>query len=72
MAENQHPEITADAATPETAIPKSGSHVIPPVETPPPEGALTESPELTSTMSVELTTARRLWKRWKVKRELQS
>ena len=34
------------------------SQVTPSVETPPPEGVLTESNELTSTMSVELTTAR--------------
>ena len=56
-AETEAPALTAGNA-PETAVPKSGSNVIPPVETPPPGGALTESPELTSTMSVELTTSR--------------
>ena len=50
MAEHQHPETAA--------VPKSGSQVTRPVETPPPEGVFTESPELSSTMSVELTTAR--------------
>ena len=56
MAENT-PEVAAPTAEveapaptagngPETAVPKLGSNVIPPVETPPPGDALTESPEL--------------------------
>ena len=64
MAEHQQPEVTANVTETEVlapeaeAVPKSGSPVPPTVETTPPEGALTESNELTSTMSVELTTAR--------------
>ena len=64
MTEHQQPEVTANVTETEVPAPeaeavlKSGSPVPPTVETTPPEGALTESNELTSTMSVELTTAR--------------
>ena len=55
MAENP-PEVAAATAEVEAPAPTAGNG--PPVETPPPGDALTESPELTSTMSVELTTSR--------------
>ena len=48
----------SNSKAPEAEAPKSGSPVPPIVETTPCEGALTESPELISTMAVELTTAR--------------
>ena len=63
VAETEAPAPEAEAvpksgSTPPEVVPKSGSPIPPVGETPPPEGALTESKELTSTMSVELTTAR--------------
>ena len=63
VAETEAPAPEAEAVPksgsnfPEV-VPKSGSPIPPVGETPPPEGALTESKELTSTMSVELATAR--------------
>ena len=65
VAETEAPAPEAEAVpkcggTPPEVVPKSGSPIPPTGETPPPEGesALTESKTLTSTMSVELATAR--------------
>ena len=56
--ENEAPEDRHPTGPTEAGAPHSGENVnVVPIE-PPPEGELTESKELTTTMSVELTTAK--------------